>query len=208
MHPLLLTTLAATSLLAPAPDDRLGKTAEEILGMGHTKWVKWYCDPSRRGAQGRVGAEHEYCTALHERNEKLSAAKPERERVFLDETRAMLADFSKSAFFHGTTIRPEWDGWSLAIAESSTAVNKAVSDLLLGAPINRPISRDHVDKEFLRQVQFAKNSGKLPNENETVRMSGIFEKLQKRCDNRSTDDQQAIRRFLLKVVPLISGKQI
>lgn len=109
-----------------------GQSNSRILKMGHDRWIRWSCDSSRAGEAGRRDAEVTFCLAVHERNVTLLAQKSVADQRRYDDYRALFADMAKSAFVAGSELYRDWNGWPVAIAESSTAVNVAIFDLLSG----------------------------------------------------------------------------
>ncbi|HLO98223.1 MAG TPA: hypothetical protein VK171_06485, partial [Fimbriimonas sp.] len=58
---LILTCCFGVAAAQPYTDqDRLGKTSEQVVALGHAGWLSWFCDPSRAGEAGKVQAERIY----------------------------------------------------------------------------------------------------------------------------------------------------
>lgn len=141
---LVILCAAAPLLFGQAPDgpNRFGQTIKKILSMGHDKWVDWYVAEPRRGS--RVDAENSFCMALHERNVAILQRRPKEEQDFLSECRSMFADLAKTAFVAGSEIEPQWQGWPVAIAESSTAVNLALYEVMTGKGTGPKVSEETI----------------------------------------------------------------
>lgn len=181
-----------------------GRINAQILRMGHDQWVLWYCDPSRATDSGRRDAEVAYCLALHERNTKLLARKSPAEQQFFDECRGMFADMAKSAFVAGSEFYPEWSGWPVAIAESSTAVNFAIYELLSGGRQGQKLFADEVLSHWEKGLPTALGlkGGQNVGRESYQHMSGVVHRIAEAFEGRPKKEYFAAMRFCDAMVSL------
>ncbi|MBC8063553.1 MAG: hypothetical protein H7Y17_01885 [Chlorobia bacterium] len=192
--------------------DRFGKSSQEVVALGHSQWVAWYCDPIRAGANGRVDAEKIYCVALYMRNQSLLEKQTAADRKFYDDCQILFANACKSAFTVGTSIHYFWTGWSLEIAQSSTSINQTIGELLVEPAEVKLIKKADVLAEYEKGKKLI---GSLEGDNQYVnyakrefpRMTHLIESADKLVKGRSGSQQALTWRLMLGFVKLVTTKR-
>jgi hypothetical protein len=191
--------IAATGVVHAQNEIPIGKNAQEIVGMGHPAWVKWFCDPSRGGEGNRISAERIYSLAQFEVNERNLRTRPRTEQLDSNKLRSLFADTAKSAF--GVGIQKTGDcGWGLKIAESSTAIELARYDLIMDRKPEKLTSVEDLKQE---QAKFATYAG---TEAEAGRLIFLTQEIEKATSGRSTNGQSRLRQFAVEMLRLAQHK--
>jgi hypothetical protein len=173
----------------------IGKTADQIVAMGHPNWVKWFCDPTRGGDGNRIGAERIYCLAQYEVNEKALKMRTTREQEDSANLRSLFADTAKSAFGIGIQKTGEC-GWGLKIAESSTAIELVRADLIFKRKPDKTPSAEELRQE---QTKFKVYAGA---EAEAARLLFLIGEIEKAAQGRTAHAQSRIRQFAVEMLRL------
>jgi len=179
--------------------ERFGKTESDIVRMGHDPFVKWYCDDSRAGTDGRIQAEKVFNLALTECNAPLLQRLSRQEQKFMEDLISGLGDMAKSCFVVGVLSTNESPGWNLPIAESSTAVSETIHAIL--NPLGPVREEPRIDFEPLFAQVSERLKAKRPNaQNEGDRLRFLTQHLQKIVKDRSDRDKVIVRSFTVRML--------
>ncbi|MBX7132103.1 MAG: hypothetical protein K1X67_05420 [Fimbriimonadaceae bacterium] len=179
--------------------ERFGKTEFQVVRMGHEAFVKWYCDQSRAGIEGRVLAEKVYGLALTECNAPLLLRLPRKEQKFMEDLISALADLAKSAFTTGIQCTNDGPGWSLPVAESSTAVSAVIYATLNPAVAVQDAPNAELEL-LLAQLNERVRSKRPAIQKEADRLKGLIEHLKDLVNHRSVRDQAIVRSFAMRML--------
>jgi len=190
--------------------DRFGKTVDQVLKMGREGWTTFYCSAERGGPGGREQAEVAYCLALNERNERVASTRTPQERLYYDNARSLFADMAKRSFLVGMALNPRWEGWSLEIKRSSTAVNQAVWDLINPTTPSKSRSFAEVRAYWKRtQPDWAKFAGSDINHAKSCFQSlgDMIDLMEDRYRERPRNERLAIINFAIDMVDMAVKKR-
>lgn len=179
--------------------ERFGKTEFQIVRMGHEAFVKWYCDQSRAGVEGRVLAEKVYGLALTECSAPLLLRLPRKEQVFMEALSSALADLAKSAFTTGIQCTNDGPGWGLPVAESSTAVSGVIYATLNPAVAVQDAPSAELESLFA-QVGERVRSKRPAIQKEADRLKVLTEHLKDLVKHRPVRDQAIVRSFAMRML--------
>lgn len=190
--------------------DRFGKTSMEVAAMGRAGWIGWYCDSTRAGATGNVEGVKIFAMALYDRNKATLVSKSEAEQKFFDEVWIQYANLAKSSFTVGTVAYPNWEVWSLAVAQSSLSINQLISDLLEGRKARRKVEPREIQSAYLAGKDLLDAAPGRKDEyvkTEYGRSKWILEQVEKLFSPRTSRERYLARQLCLEMIHLASDKR-
>jgi hypothetical protein len=184
--------------------DRFGKSAEAVVRLGHDQWVRWYCDETRRGKDGRVGAERVYCLALHEVSQPLLQQRSKADQAFFGEARSYFSDLAKTSFAIGFDLTGYSDAWSLPVAKSNTAINETIWLMLQTGGLR--VGKASEVTDLASQIEDRVNQVRPEKLAESKRYRLLAERIEKRFERRPKREIALARAFMVKMGQLALWK--
>jgi hypothetical protein len=197
---LLMVVVGVSHCQSYTDQDRFGKTNEQVARMKHRDWVSWYCDASRGGEGQKVVAEKIYAVALYEDNQRRLKGRPEADRKFYDGVFVKLANLAKYALTINDACYPNRKNGPLTAAETGTAINRLISDMLSSkTPSERKAFKD-VKRAFVKgneriaTISMDTGSSKYVQDHYPA-MGRMIDQLELEFRNRGANDHQLMVHF-------------
>ncbi|MGV3616509.1 MAG: hypothetical protein ACO1SV_14365 [Fimbriimonas sp.] len=180
---------------------RFGKTEDEVVAMGHDRFVAWYCDDARAGKTGRVEAEKVYGLALTECSAPFLLRLSRPEQKFMEDAICAMADMAKSSVTTAVMSFGEDKDWGMSFAVSSVAVSETVYALVnpkVPLPPEPKLDWDRVYRTVNEKTK-ARNPGEEDGAGRLKFVAGYVEKVFK---DRSPREKALTRAFAAKAALL------